>query len=86
LVAIEESDNDSKDEEVPDGIILDLYKEMQELRSNRHGLVDRFSHAEKVHRVIVSATVRYPPPGFYDRTLSTVGYLCHTVRLFGPHY
>jgi hypothetical protein len=30
----EESDNDSEDEEVPDGIILDLYEEMQELRSN----------------------------------------------------
>ena len=43
----EESDDDSEDEEVPDGIILDLYQEMQEFQSNQHGL-DRFSHAEKV--------------------------------------
>ena len=29
-----ESDDDSEDEEVPDGIIMDLQQEMQELRSN----------------------------------------------------
>ena len=44
-----EFDNNSEDEgDVPDGIILDLYQEMQDLQSNRHGL-DRFSCAEKVH-------------------------------------
>ena len=44
----EESDDDSEDEEVPNGIILDLYQEIQELRSNQHGL-DRFSRTEKAH-------------------------------------
>ena len=44
-----EFDNNSEDEDVPDGIILDLYQqEMQDLRSNQHGL-DRFSCAVKVH-------------------------------------
>ena len=43
-----EFDNNSKDEDVPDSIILDLYQEMQDLQSNQHGL-DRFSCAEKVH-------------------------------------
>jgi hypothetical protein len=42
-----ESDDESDDDEVPDGIILDLYQEMQELRSHPLGL-DRFSCAEKV--------------------------------------
>ena len=37
-----------KDEDIPDGIILDLYQEMQELQSNPLGL-DRFSGEEKVH-------------------------------------
>ena len=45
----EEFDNNSEDEDdVPDGIMLDLYQEMHDLRSNRNGL-DRFSCAEKVH-------------------------------------
>ena len=44
----EESEDEGEDEEIPDGIILDLYEEMQELRSNPLGL-DRFSVEEKVH-------------------------------------
>jgi hypothetical protein len=44
----EELDNDSNNEDAPDGIILELYKEMQDLRSNPLGL-DRFSCEEKVH-------------------------------------
>ena len=44
----EESEDESKDKEIPDGIILDLYQEMQELRSI--GL-DRFSVEEEVHIV-----------------------------------
>jgi hypothetical protein len=38
----------NEDEDVPDGIILELYQEMQDLQSNRHGF-DRFSCEEKVH-------------------------------------
>jgi hypothetical protein len=38
----EESEDESEDKEIPDGIILDLYKEMQELSLNPFGL-DRFS-------------------------------------------
>jgi hypothetical protein len=49
FLATKKFDNNSEDEDVPDGIILDLYQqEMQDLRSNQHGL-DRFSCAEKVH-------------------------------------
>ncbi len=44
----EESEDESKEEEIPDGIILDLYEEVQELRLNPLGL-DRFSGEEKVH-------------------------------------
>ena len=44
----EESEDESKDKEIPDGIILDLYQEMQELRLNPLSL-DRFSGKEKVH-------------------------------------
>ena len=44
----EEFEYNGEDEDVPDGIILELYQEMQDLRSNRHGL-DRFSREEKVH-------------------------------------
>jgi hypothetical protein len=44
----DESVDESEDKEIPDGIILDLYEEMQELRSNPLGL-DRFSGEEKVH-------------------------------------
>ena len=44
----EESEDEGEDKEIPDGIILDLYEEMQELRSNPLGL-DRFSVEEKVH-------------------------------------
>ncbi|KAI2506334.1 hypothetical protein MHU86_8062 [Fragilaria crotonensis] len=44
----EESEDESEDNEIPDGIILDLYEEMQELRLNPFGL-DRFSGEEKVH-------------------------------------
>ena len=44
----EESEDEGEDKETPDGIILDLYEEMQELRSNPLGL-DRFSGEEKVH-------------------------------------
>jgi hypothetical protein len=41
----EESEDKSEDKEIPDGIILDLYKEMQELKLNPLGL-DRFSGEE----------------------------------------
>ncbi len=44
----QEMDSDINDEDAPDGIILELYKEMQELRSNPLGL-NRFSCEEKVH-------------------------------------
>ena len=44
----EESEDESDNEEIPNGIILDLYQEMQELQSNPLGL-DRFSGEEKVH-------------------------------------
>jgi hypothetical protein len=44
----EESEDESEDKEIPDGNILDLYEEMQELRLNPLGL-DRFSGGEKVH-------------------------------------
>ena len=44
----EESEDESEDKEIPGGIILDLYKEMQELKLNPLGL-DRFSGKEKVH-------------------------------------
>ena len=44
----EESEDKSEDKEIPDGIILDLYEEMQELQLNPLGL-DRFSGEEKVH-------------------------------------
>jgi hypothetical protein len=43
-----EFDDDSNNEDTPDGIILELYEEMQDLRSNPLGL-DRFSCKEKVH-------------------------------------
>ena len=43
-----EFDDDSNNEDTPDGIILQLYEEMQDLRSNPLGL-DRFSCEEKVH-------------------------------------
>jgi hypothetical protein len=43
----EESEDESEDKEIPDGIILDLYEEMQELQLNPFGL-DRFSGEEKV--------------------------------------
>jgi hypothetical protein len=42
-----ESEDDSKDKDIPDGITLDLYQEMQELRSNPLGF-DRFSGEEEV--------------------------------------
>jgi hypothetical protein len=41
---------EDEDEDVPDGIILELYQEMQDLQSNRHGL-DRFSCAEQEHTI-----------------------------------
>ena len=44
----EESEDEGEDNEIPDGIILDLCEEMQELRLNPLGL-DRFSGEEKVH-------------------------------------
>ena len=44
----EEFDYNGEDEDVPNGIILELYQEMQDLRSNWHCL-DRFSFEEKVH-------------------------------------
>ncbi len=43
-----EFDDDSNNEDTPDGIILQLYEEMQDLQSNPLGL-DRFSCEEKVH-------------------------------------
>ena len=46
----EEFDYDGEDEDVPDDIILELYQEMQDLQSNRHGL-DRFSCAEQEHTI-----------------------------------
>ncbi len=42
------TEDESEDKEIPDGIILDLYEEMQELRLNPLGL-DRFSGEENVH-------------------------------------
>jgi hypothetical protein len=42
----EESEDESEDKEIPDGIILDLYEEMQELQLNPLGL-DRFSAGEE---------------------------------------
>ena len=51
----EESEDEGEDEEIPDGIILDLYEEMQELRSNPLGL-DRFSVEEKVHIRVIAST------------------------------
>ena len=44
----QEMDNDINIEDAPDGIILELFQEMQELQSNPLGL-DRFSCEEKVH-------------------------------------
>ena len=44
----ESEDHESEDKEIPDGIIMDLYEEMQELQLNPLGL-DRFSGEEKVH-------------------------------------
>jgi hypothetical protein len=44
----QEMDNDINNEDAPDGIILELYKEMQELQSMPLGL-NRFSCKEKVH-------------------------------------
>ena len=42
---------EDEDEDVSDGIILELYQEMQDLRSNRHGL-DRFLPcAEQEHTI-----------------------------------
>jgi|GWRWMinimDraft_5_1066013.scaffolds.fasta_scaffold28796_1 hypothetical protein len=47
----EEIDYNGEDEDVPDGILLELYQEMQDLRSNRHGLLDRFPCAEQEHTI-----------------------------------
>ncbi len=44
----EDSDDEGKVKEIPDGIILDLYEETQELRLNPLGL-DRISGEEKEH-------------------------------------
>ncbi len=44
----EESEDESEDKEIPDGIILDLYEEMQELQLNPLDL-DSFSGEETVH-------------------------------------
>jgi Plavaka transposase len=48
LPCSKEIDSDGSDEYAADGIILELYEEMQHLRSNPLGL-DRFSCEEKVH-------------------------------------
>ena len=53
----EESGDASEDEEIPDEIILGLYQEMQELRSNPLSL-DRFSGEEKVHIELLHLLVK----------------------------